>query len=72
MKYTHLKVIRDLIGMSGYRYKKGEVYEILQEISYDTVTIRNKAGEIVRILISPNSSFLPYSSYYENLKTILE
>lgn len=70
--YTHLKVVRDLIGLSGYIYRKGEVYEIIRRLTLDWVTIRNSTGKEVLIELSSGCGFLPYSPYSDNLKTILE
>lgn len=70
--YTHLKVVRDLIGLSGYIYRKGEVYEIIERVGSNSFTIRNSTGREVLIDVCSGGSFLPYSPYSDNLKTILE
>ena len=70
--YTHLKVVRDLIGLSGYIYRKGEVYEIIKWDTSNRVIIRNSTDKEVLIELSSGCTFLPYSPYSDNLKTILE
>ena len=76
MEYTHIKVLREFTGMSGYTYKKGEVYEILRKKSAGVYTIRNKANELVDMCVDFgtdfNGSLLLFSPYCDNLKTILE
>lgn len=76
MKHTHLRVLKEFTGISGYRYKKGEVYEILRKKSAGIYTIRNGANELVDMCvdfsIDFNGSLLLFSPYRDNLKTILE
>lgn len=72
MMHTHLKVTRDFTGTSGCIYRKGEVYEIIERDGSNGFTIRNSAGKVVLIDVRPGCSFLPYSPYSDNLKTILE
>lgn len=76
MEYTHIKVLREFIGMSGYTYKKGEVYEIFRKKSAGVYTIRNGANELVDMRIDfgidSGGGLLLFSPYCENLKTILE
>ena len=72
MKHTHLKVVKELTGLSGCIYEEGEVYEIIQEISPNGVTVRNKEGSVVYISLHSEDNFIPFTPYSNNLKTILE